>query len=202
VRATGDSVVQAFTYDASPEVTLMNAWGVQSPVLRGVATTPVLAADYSRIYVQDGNGVMRALDAQTGQRIWSFPLGFASDQSPVVTAGGYLMPGGTVDEDPDHHFVGILHDNGTSASWALKSLAYAPRSYAAAGAGDRFVVAARRNSNGQLVLLVVEPDGVVSAAPWGNGAPTTLRGITLREDGRVLVQTVGQVGVKFFQPVR
>jgi outer membrane protein assembly factor BamB len=168
----------------------------------GVATTPVLAADYSRLYVHDGNGGMRALDAETGEPIWSFPLGFASDQSPVATAGGYLMPGGTVDQDPDHDFVGILRDNGTSASWALKIPAYAPRSYAAAGADDRFVVAARRNTNGRLALLVVQPDGVVSAAPWGNGDPPTLRGITLREDGRVFVQTEGQVGVKVFKPLR
>jgi outer membrane protein assembly factor BamB len=202
VRRTGESVIQAFKYDSKPDVTLTDLWGENSPVLPGVVTTPVLADDYSRIYVHDGNGILRALDSQTGEQIWGFALGYTTDQPPVVTPNGYLMPGGTVDENSNHKYVGIVKDNGDTASWALKSLAYAPRSYAAAGKDDRFVLAARRQANGQLLLLVVEPDGVVSATPWGNGEPTTLKGVTLREDGRVMVQAVGQVGVKIFQPER
>ena len=61
-------------------------------------------------------------------------------------------------------------------------------------------MAAREAVGGGLRLLVVAPDGVVSAIPWGGNEPSTLEGVTIRADGWVFVQSWGQFGVKAFQP--
>jgi hypothetical protein len=201
VRRSGDSVVQAFKYSATPVVSLTNVWGAASPTVPGIGTTPVLSADYNRLYVHDGAGDLQAIRTSDASRAWTFPLGFVSDQPPAASPGGYLLPGGTFDQDARHDFVGLIRDRGASAEWLFKDTNYAPRSFGAAGDRNRFVLAARDKAADALVLLVLGPDGVVSSTPWGTGlTPSTLKGVTLRDDGWVFVQTLGKAAVKVFKP--
>lgn len=202
IQTPGNSVVQAFQYQPTPTVNLTSLWTGTSPTFPGITTNPVLSEDYSRLYVQDGSGKLAAIDAATGGVIWSFTLGFVSDQPPVVNAGGYIMPGGSLDQDANYSFVGLVRDDGASAAWAVQNSAYAPKSFSAAGAANRFVVTAREAASGELKLLVVDPTGVVGATSWGTGVvPSTLKGVTLRDDGWVFVQTWGPVGSKAFRPM-
>jgi len=198
VRRRGDSVLQAFQYQGTPTVSLQPV--SRNPVLPGISTSPVLSADYTRIYLQDGGGNLLAYNTSTGQRIWSFPLGFVSDQPPVVTDAGFLMPGGMVDQDSHHNFIGVVQDQGTTAAWVLQNSAYSPKSYAASGAANRFVVTAKATASGALKLLVVDPAGIVSVTPWSGTVSNNLRGITLRDDGWVFVQTGGVSSIQAFRP--
>jgi hypothetical protein len=201
VRKSGDSVVQKFKYSTKPNVTLTNVWGAASPTVPGVGTTPVLSADYNRLYVHDGAGNLRAIRASDGSVAWTFPVGFVSDQPPVAAAGGYLMPGGTVDQDPNHNFVGLIRDRGASATWLFQDTNWEPRSFGAAGRNERFVLAARDKATGEDALLVLKPEGVHSATPWGPGlTPPAMKGVTIRDDGWVFVQTTGKAAVKVFKP--
>lgn len=133
IRARGDSVVQAFQYQTTPTVDLKSLWDERSPTFPGITTNPVLSAVYSGLYVQDGSGKLVAIDAVTGALCWSFTLGFVSDQPPVVNAAGYVMPGGSLDQDANYSFVGLVRDDGASAAWAVQDSAYAPKSFSAAG---------------------------------------------------------------------
>jgi hypothetical protein len=196
----GNSALQAFQYVNTPAVDLKKIWNPQV-VLAGLATSPVLSADYTRVYLQDGAGNLNAYDAVTGARIWKFPLGFRSDTPPVVNANGYIMPGGSVDRDAAYNFIALVKDLGARANWAVQDSDYVPKSFAAAGAGNRFVLAAREGSSGSVKLLVVQPSGVLSASPWGAGTvPGTIKGLTLRNDGWVFLQTSGTLSVKAFAP--
>jgi hypothetical protein len=92
-----------------------------------------------------------------------------------------------------------MREAGPSAQWRLRNSAYAPRCFAAAAA-DRFALVAQDHSSGKLNLLVVAPTGLASATPIDGGiVPAALRGVTLRDDGRLYVQTSAQ-GVLAFQP--
>jgi outer membrane protein assembly factor BamB len=200
IRTNNTSIVQGFKYQTSPTYLLKNIWGTRI-TLAGIASNPVLSADHLRLYVQDGVGNLHAYDATNGNLIWTFPLGFTSNSPPVVTANGFIMPGGTVDRDPLHNFVGLVQDQGNSAAWVVQNTSYSPKSFAAAGVNDRFVLMGIDNSTLELKLLVVDPTGVLSASSWGTGdLPTSIQGVSLRDDGWVFVQTSGTVAVKAFAP--
>jgi len=201
IRAGGNTVIQALRYDEAT-YGLTSVWRRRSPVVEGLTSSPVLSADYSRLYIQDGVGKLIAVDTASGELLWTFPLGFVSEQPPVVNANGFIMPGGTQDQAAGYNFIGVIEDLGSSAQWSLQDTNFVPASSAAAGPDDRFVVTGRVGVGGPLQLLVVEPDGVFSASPWGAAdPPDTLKGLTVRQDGWVFVQTWGQVGVRAFQPL-
>jgi hypothetical protein len=196
MRDDGYSAVHAFAYRSKPHE-LVQLW--RSEPLVGAATAPVLAADYSRIYVQDGEGYLVALDAASGQVIWRFSAGAASIHPPVVTRSGYVMPGGT--EADGVGAVGIVRDQGASAAWAFHTSEFAPASPAAAGEGARFVLVARR-TGGALSVLVVQPDqGVLGTSPLAT-SPQRFSGIALREDGALFLTGWGGAGALGFSPVR
>ena len=208
IRETGDSSLQSYTYVTTSGYTLQANWGPGVP-LPGIATSPVVSADYTGnkawLYVQDGAGNLRKYNANNGTLVWTFALGFNSDTPPTVTRDGYIMPGGTAAFDPAHSLVALVQDKGDHAEWVNwppgQTPAYVPMSYSTAGANNRFVLIAADPDTQELQLLVVDPDGIVSATPWGAGdVPTDLKGITLREDGWVFVQTSGTIAVKAFAP--
>jgi hypothetical protein len=215
IRANGNSSLQAFQYLLAPScdpgvaACLKPLWG-QGVAMTGIATSPVVSADYTNnkawLYVQDGAGNLLKFNANNGTVQWTFHLGFNSDTPPAITRDGYIMPGGTVSYDPAHNLVALVKDEGDHADWVNwppgQTPAYIPKSQSAAGADNRFAVVAADPGTQELQLLVVDPSGIVSATPWGEGdLPTDLKGLTLREDGWVFVQTSGTNAVKAFAPV-
>jgi len=197
-RPDGNSSIQAFRY-LSGQTNIQLLW--QSPILTGDASSPVLSADYSRIYVQDESNSLLALDAASGAILWSFDLGFSSSEPPVVSDNGYIMPGGNAADSPGYNFIGLVQDLGGSAQWAFaQDFDYEPISPAAVGLEDRFVVAGR-HTTGALQLLVVNSQRVLSASPWGNGSPSKITGLTLRQDGWVFLNAPGGRLFKVFEPL-
>jgi len=198
----GNGVVQAYRYTPTPPAGLVLDW--TSAELTGNVTSPVLAADYERIYVQDEAGLLTALDAETGEILWSLPLDTTVANEPAVTSHGFIMPGGRINDTPNSGTVGILKDNGSSAEWAFRSLEYTPASFPAAGRGNRFVLAARRKEDDRLALLVVHPTfGIMSETLLGTNIPDPgkLTGITLRNDGWVFLGTTGKTTRRAYRPI-
>lgn len=60
----------------------------------GSASSPVISEDGTRIYVNDNEGSVHALDAATGSGRWATAIGYASGGSPSVTPAGRIMPAG------------------------------------------------------------------------------------------------------------
>ncbi len=201
ITADGNSVLQALQYDEQTHG-LRNVWRLRSPKLTGLASTPVLSDDYTRLYVQDESGQLITFDALTGKLIWSIGLGFVSSDPPVVN-GSFILPGGTNDESADYDSIRLIQDLGANGLYVMQDLQYVPASWAAAGADNRFVLAARDATTSALVLLTIAPGvGIIGVTPWGAGAePTTLKGIVIREDGWVIVQHWGnETTVTGFSP--
>lgn len=106
----------------------------------GSASSPDLSADGTRIYVNDNVDSVHAIDAATGQKIWSFAIGFAPGGSPSLSPEGLLMPSGS-----RNGIVMALRDEGAAAAlvWSRDHLinrgiptqAAGGRSYATVSAG-------------------------------------------------------------------
>ncbi len=62
----------------------------------GSASSPNISADGSRLYVNDQANHLLALDAETGEVMWTFDLGFSPLGSPSSSSAGVIIPtGGT-----------------------------------------------------------------------------------------------------------
>ena len=60
----------------------------------GSASSPVISADGSRLYVNDLANNVLALDSATGSVIWTYPIGFSSLGSLSVNDDGRIVPTG------------------------------------------------------------------------------------------------------------
>ena len=199
----GLGALHAYTYKANPyDISLL--WANKS-LTGGSASSPVLSADYSRLYVHDQDTGMYAIDAITGQTIWYFNLGYRANASPNVNDNGYIIPGGTQTDPQAYNSIRIIKDMGDHAEWIFEDTNFRPVSAAAAGLDDRWVIFGRDVlDDSKLYLLVVHPvDGIISTTQWVDGPnPTRLTGIALREDGFLVVNTWGETGYKAFAPVK
>ncbi len=62
----------------------------------GSASSPNISADGSRLYVNDQSNHLLALEADTGEVIWSYDLGFSPLGSPSSSSAGVIMPSGAL----------------------------------------------------------------------------------------------------------
>lgn len=85
--------LRAMRYTEDPAPALTDLW-VNEALPGGSASSPVLSADGTRVYVNDYVDSMHALDAATGAEVWSVTIGFASGGSPSLSPDGLLMPSG------------------------------------------------------------------------------------------------------------
>lgn len=85
--------VRAMQYTEDPEPAITPLWTNDS-LPGGSGSSPDISADGSRIYVNDNVDSIHALDAATGEQIWSFPIGYASGGSPSTSPDGLIMPAG------------------------------------------------------------------------------------------------------------
>lgn len=83
--------VLAMDYSGGDEPKITHAWENRT-LSGGSAASPTISADGTRIYTNDLDDNLVALDAQTGGLIWEFPLGFSPLGSPSVSAEGRIVP--------------------------------------------------------------------------------------------------------------
>jgi outer membrane protein assembly factor BamB len=198
--ANGQSLVRAFSYDGRSH-TVAPVW--QSTGLAGTIGTPVLSSDYSRLYVQTDDGLLRAFDTASGGVIWSFDLGVPAAGTPAVSDFGYIMPGLRQSDSASVDYVGIVQDNGSSAAWVFQSRDFAANSQPAVGRQNRFAVMANRASDGALVLLVVSPKfGVMSQTPVTIGpTPPRITAVSIDQQGWIYAGTWGASVYRAFSPL-
>ena len=134
--------------------------------------------------------------------MWSFDLGVSTQSTPVVSEFGYILPGMRQVDSSTVNYVGILKDNGTSASWAFKTSDYVSQSMGAVGTANRFVLLATRASDNAQVLLVVNPKfGVISQTPVTIAPqPGRSNGVIIDQKGWVYTGTWGSSAYRAFSP--
>ncbi|GAA0524954.1 outer membrane protein assembly factor BamB family protein [Chitinophaga japonensis] len=90
---TASAALRAMQYTEQPVPTVTMVWE-NSALPGGSASSPDIAANGSRVYVNDNAGFLYALDAGTGHIIWKYEIGFEPGGSQSTSPDGYIMPAG------------------------------------------------------------------------------------------------------------
>jgi len=83
----------AMQYSETPKPTISTIWRNGS-LPGGSASSPHISFDGKRIYVNDNNGGLHAIDAETGRSIWIFDIGYAPGGSQSTSPDGIIVPAG------------------------------------------------------------------------------------------------------------
>lgn len=85
--------VRAMQYEGGDEPALRPLW-TNEGLPGGSASSPAISSDGRRVYVTDNADGLHALDAATGEIVWSVSIGYAAGGSPSVSPEGLVMPAG------------------------------------------------------------------------------------------------------------
>lgn len=79
--------------ESDGQASIAKLW-VNSSLPGGSASSPDISANGSRIYVNDNEGSLYAIAANTGDIIWKYRLGYNTGGSQSTSPDGYIMPAG------------------------------------------------------------------------------------------------------------
>lgn len=159
----------------------------------GSGASPVLSADGTRLYVTDNVSSAHALDAATGEVIWSHDIGIAAGGSLSVSPDGVILPPGGA--------LQAFRDDGERATPLWREDALQNRGIATQAAGDRAYATVVR-APGALDLVVVDTrTGAVLDREPISGTTRFSVGITIAADGTILVPTITGT-LAAFRPAR
>jgi outer membrane protein assembly factor BamB len=174
----------AVQYEAGPEPSLREVWR-NDALPGGSASSPVLDAEGSRVYVTDNVDALHALDAGTGEVIWSVTIGYAAGGSPSLSPDGLVMPAGGGPSP-----VLAVRDLGDRGEVAWQRDDLVNRGVATQAAGGRaYVTVAAESYQNQLVVLDTA-DGTELDRVDLPGASVFSVGTTIGPDGTVFVPTI------------
>ena len=185
--------LQAMRYTEDPEPTITPLWTNES-LPGGSGSSPDLSADGTRVYVNDNVDSVHALDAETGEAIWTFPIGYASGGSPSTSPGGLIMPAGGR-QSP----LLALRDEGEHATLAWRADALTNRGIPTQAAGDKvYATVAAAGRATELVVIDSATGAELDREPIP-GTSVFSVGTTIGPDGTVYVPTVVG-GLAAFRP--
>ncbi len=151
----------------------------------GSASSPVLSADGSRVYLNDNAGNLHALDATTGDAIWSLPIGYATGGSPSLSPDGLVMPAGG-----GRAPVLAVADRGDHGEVAWQQDAWLNRGVATQAGDDRAYVTVHAGGlRNELVVVDARAGDELDREPLPGDTGFTV-GTTLGPDGTVYVPTI------------
>jgi outer membrane protein assembly factor BamB len=173
--------VRAMQVTEDPEPAITPLWTNDS-LAGGSASSPVLSADGSRVYVTDNVDSLHALDAATGEEIWAFPIGFASGGSPSRSPDDLVMPAGGP--------LQAVRDDGDAARLAWRQDGLANRGIATQAAGGRaYATVARGQWQNDLVVIDTSTGAELDREQLP-GTTVFSVGTTVGPDGTVYVPTI------------
>lgn len=174
----------AVQYEGGDAPSLRELWR-NDTLPGGSASSPVLSADGSRVYVTDNVDALHALDTATGAVVWSFPIGFAADGSPSLSPDGLVMPAGGR-ESP----VLAVRDLGDRAELAWRRDDLQNRGVATQAAGGRAYVTVALGGFRLALVVLDTATGEELDREELTGTPVFSVGTTIALDGTVLVPTI------------
>jgi outer membrane protein assembly factor BamB len=185
--------VRAMRYTEDPEPAVTPLWTNDS-LPGGSASSPDLSADGTRVYVNDNVDRVHALDATTGEEIWSFPIGYASGGSPSTSPDGLIMPAGG-GRSP----LLAIRDRGDEGRLAWRRDEMLNRGIPTQAAGDRvYATVDRGQRRNDLVVLDAATGAELDREPIP-GTSVFSVGTTIGPDGTVYVPTIVG-GLAAFRP--
>jgi uncharacterized delta-60 repeat protein len=128
VAVSSDNLVYAGAMDARVyafDLSLNSIW--DRSIGGEISTTPSISHDNSRLYITTNNGMLKAVDPQTGQAIWNFVVYGSVFQTPLylVTPSNESMIYFLATELSGKSYLYAVRDNGVSAelSWKFETIA-------------------------------------------------------------------------------
>jgi outer membrane protein assembly factor BamB len=190
---TTQAGVRAMRYTEDPEPAITPLWTNQS-LPGGSGSSPDLSADGTRLYVNDNVDSVHALDARTGEEIWSFPIGYASGGSPSTSPEGLIMPAGGA-RSP----MLALRDEGDRATLAWRADALTNRGIPTQTAGDKVYATVASAERATALVVLDAATGAELDRETIPGTSVFSVGTTIGPDGTVYVPTVVG-GLAAFRP--
>ena len=173
--------IRAVQIDEGPEPAVTDLWANDS-LPGGTGASPTLSPDGSRLYVTDNEGHAHALDAATGEVIWSHDIGIAAGGSLSLSPDGLIIPPGGP--------LLALRDDGDRATEVWRVDGLVNMGIATQAAGHKAYATVLRAPN-ELDLVVVDTHtGEVLDRERLEGENRFSVGITLGPDGTVFVPTI------------
>lgn len=151
----------------------------------GSASSPVLSADGSTVYVNDGRTSLWALDAATGQPRWHHDIGYAAAGAPSVSADGLIIAAG----GGDGHLV-ALRDGGDHAEVVWERTDLLHLGVPAQTSGDTGYTVVREGFDGLAVLTFDTATGETVDQDVLPGAQGFTVGTSVGPDGEILTPTL------------
>ena len=173
--------IRAMQIDEGPDPAVTDLWTNDS-LPGGTGASPTLAPDGSRLYVTDNEGSVHALDAATGETIWTHEIGIAAGGSLSLSPDGLLIPPGGP--------LLALRDEGDTATEAWRVDGLVNMGIGTQAAGHRAYATVLRAPD-ELDLVVLDTrTGEVLDRERLEGENRFSVGITLGPDGTVFVPTI------------
>ena len=176
--------LRAMRYSGGDDPAVTPLW-VNDTLPGGSASSPVLSSDGERVYVTDNVDSVHALDARTGETVWSSPIGYASGGSLSLSPEGVIMPAGGGNSP-----VLALRDAGDHAELLWRRDDLLNRGIATQTAGGRaYVTVDAGDHRNELVVLDTRDGAELDREPL-SGASVFSVGTTISTDGIVVVPTI------------
>jgi len=175
--------IRAMQLDEGTSPSIRPLWKNES-LPGGSATSPDLSADGSRVYVGDNEGGIHALDAATGDTIWSHATGYAAGGSPSLSPEGLIMPSGGGDGG-----LMAIKDMGDRAQRVWTKDALVNRGIPTQAAGGVAYAAVSTTLGNDLVVVDTATGAELDREPMPGLTIFTV-GTTVAPDGTVLVPTI------------
>ena len=183
-----DLVAMKYTGGDNPSIT--PEWSTDA-LPGGTASSPDLSKDGKTVYTTDNNGTLWAIDAATGDPVWSYDIGFNSAGSPSTSDDGLIIPAGAA----DGHLLAV-QDKGDHAElvWERKDLLQL--GVPAQTAGDTGYTVVREGDNGLSLITFDTRSGETVAQNTLPGAVGFTVGTSVGPNGEVLTPSaIGELFV-------
>ncbi|HEY5852605.1 MAG TPA: PQQ-binding-like beta-propeller repeat protein [Aldersonia sp.] len=183
--------VVAMTYTGGDSSSVRQEWSADM-LIDGSATSPVLSADGTTLYVTDNVRRLIALDTATGATKWFYDLGYNPVGTSSMTAEGLIVPGGGT---ADGHLL-ALRDSGDHAELAWERTEVVQRgSPAQAANGLGYTVVRGDGSDLDLLTFDAETGATIAQDVLPDARGLTV-GTSLGPDGEVATTTfIGELFV-------
>jgi outer membrane protein assembly factor BamB len=176
--------LKAMIYVEDPIPSIEPLWTNQS-LPGGSASSPDLSIDGLKVYVNDNDGSIHALDASSGKKIWEFNIGYETGGSQSTSPSGLIVPAGG-----NNAGLMCIADKGASGALLWRNDALQNRGVATQSAGN-IAYATVKIDNLKYDLIVVDVlSGKALDREHLPGLPFFSVGIAVGHDGNIYVPTI------------
>lgn len=176
--------VKAMVYSEDP-IPAVNALWTNESLPGGSASSPDLSKDGLKIYVNDNEVSIHALDAISGKNIWEHNIGYEPGGSQSTSPSGLIIPAGG-----NNAGLMCLADQGTSAKLLWRNDALLNRGVATQTAGNIAYATVKIDRQKYDLIIVNVLSGDVIDREHLPGLPFFSVGITVGQQGNIYVPTI------------